>query len=140
MEKFRTAMIHAAGYLAGAVLLVAGWWISMLNISIDRFQGTDFTNFWTLLGLVLIFIGAYLPIVIAKWRSRTVRRHHAELERAAQRGAAAVMQVPEGAGAAAAAATTAGEADGPQQEASAPDTGDPAQTAVDRPAHGNPGE
>lgn len=79
----KTFLVKFAGHLVGAALMVTGWWVSMLNMSIDRFSGTDYTNFWTLFGLALIFIGAYLPTWVAKWRDRKVKKdseHKAKAE------------------------------------------------------------
>jgi hypothetical protein len=58
-KRFKQAVIP---HLFGFCLMVFGWWISILNVGLDKFssQGLLF-NFWTLLGLALIIIGAYLP-------------------------------------------------------------------------------
>lgn len=74
MKRVSTFAYNATCFLGGAILIVAGWWISMLNISIDRYSAHDFTNFWTLLGLVFIFLGAYLPVMLIKWHERKLRR------------------------------------------------------------------
>jgi hypothetical protein len=92
MEKLGTFLYGAAGYLIGAALMVGGWWLSMLNISIDRYSGTDFTNFWTLLGLGLIFVGAYLPFIVIRIRSRRVSRR--QIDRAAAAPPAGTDQPP----------------------------------------------
>lgn len=68
VKRVNAFAFNTVCFLGGAILIVAGWWISMLNISIDRYSGQDFTNFWTILGLVLIFGGAYLPLVLIKLR------------------------------------------------------------------------
>lgn len=74
MDGLKTGLMKIGGHLLGAGLIVAGWWISMLNMSIDRFSGVDYVNFWTVTGLVLIFIGAYIPAVISKWVDRKRRK------------------------------------------------------------------
>ncbi|MFN8126461.1 MAG: hypothetical protein U0R64_08155 [Candidatus Nanopelagicales bacterium] len=74
MEKLGSFLYGAGGFIAGALLMVGGWWLSMLNISIDRYSGTDFTNLWTIFGLIMIFIGAYLPFMIVGLRARFVRK------------------------------------------------------------------
>lgn len=72
----------------------------MLNMSIDRFSGVDYVNFWTVTGLVLIFIGAYIPTVLSKWidhKRRKEKEAKAKLEvraaEVAQEQAAAQSQV-----------------------------------------------
>lgn len=70
----KSFFVKFAGHLIGAALIVGGWWITMLNISIDRYGGSDYTNFWTLSGLAMIFVGAYIPTWIAWWRDRTVSK------------------------------------------------------------------
>ena len=48
-------------HLVGFMLMLFGWYISILNVGLTRF-GTDvlFTK-WTGLGFLLIVAGAYLP-------------------------------------------------------------------------------
>jgi|JI10StandDraft_1071094.scaffolds.fasta_scaffold1238532_2 hypothetical protein len=74
MEKLGSFFYGLGGFIAGGLLMVAGWWISMLNIRVDNFQDPNFTSFWTLFGLVMIFIGAYLPFMIVGLRGRFVRK------------------------------------------------------------------
>lgn len=97
MEKLGTFLFGAIGYLVGALLMVGGWWLSMLNISIDRYSGTDFINTWTVLGLILIFIGAYIPVAILKYRGHTVRKRQKLRDAAtdAQAQVAALAQTPQ---------------------------------------------
>jgi hypothetical protein len=45
----------------GIGLMVLGWYISILNVGLARFQPNVLFTKWTLLGLILIIIGAYLP-------------------------------------------------------------------------------
>ena len=90
----KTFFVKFSGHLIGAGLIVAGWWISMLNMSIDRFSGTDYWNFWTVLGLVMIFIGAYIPSWIATLRDRKVKK---EKELKAEADALAAKKQAEGA-------------------------------------------
>lgn len=83
MEKFGSFLYGTGGFLAGALLMIGGWWISMLNVRLDNFQDPNFTSFWTIFGLVMIFIGAYLPFMVVGMRGRFVRKRHelAELTR-----------------------------------------------------------
>ncbi len=83
MEKLGSFLYGAGGFIAGALLIVGGWWLSMLNISIDRYSGTDFTNFWTILGLIMIFVGAYLPFMIVGLRARFVNKRRELQEKVA---------------------------------------------------------
>ncbi len=58
MEKFKNAIIpHAVGLM----LIVFGWYISILNVGLTRFQADVLFTKWTGFGLLLIVIGAYLP-------------------------------------------------------------------------------
>ncbi len=54
----------------GFILLVLGWYISILNISLTRLQSSVLFTKWALLGLGLILVGAYLP----RWWSKIVNR------------------------------------------------------------------
>lgn len=74
MEKVGSFFYGLGGFIAGGLLMVAGWWISMLNIRVDNFQDPNFTSFWSLFGLAMIFIGAYLPFMIVSLRGRFVRK------------------------------------------------------------------
>jgi hypothetical protein len=47
--------------LIGLVLIVIGWYISILNVGLTRFQADVLFTKWTLLGLFMIVVGAYLP-------------------------------------------------------------------------------
>ncbi|MCU0848825.1 MAG: hypothetical protein MUD12_13150 [Spirochaetes bacterium] len=42
-------------------LMVMGWYISILNVGLSRFQENVLFTKWTLIGLILIIVGAYLP-------------------------------------------------------------------------------
>lgn len=54
----------------GFILLVLGWYISILNISLTRLQSSVLFTKWALLGLGLILVGAYLP----RWWSKIANR------------------------------------------------------------------
>jgi len=66
MDSIKSFLVKFGGHLLGAGLIVGGWWISMLNMAIDRFSTNDYWNFWTVTGLIMIFIGAYIPTWVAK--------------------------------------------------------------------------
>jgi hypothetical protein len=58
-QRIKQAIIP---HMVGLFLMVLGWWISLLNVGLDKFSSNNLLfNFWTLLGLSLIIIGAYLP-------------------------------------------------------------------------------
>lgn len=52
--------------MVGIGLMVVGWYISLLNVGLSRFQSTVLFTRWTFLGLVLIIIGAYMPRIWTK--------------------------------------------------------------------------
>jgi hypothetical protein len=45
----------------GFFLMVVGWYISIINVGLDKFMGATIVTRWTVGGLLLILIGAYLP-------------------------------------------------------------------------------
>jgi hypothetical protein len=55
-------------HLIGIALILIGWYISILNVGLTRFQTNILFTKWTVMGLVLILIGAYLPEVWRKIR------------------------------------------------------------------------
>ena len=55
-------------HLIGFGLIVIGWYISILNVGLTRFQTNILFTKWTVTGLVLILVGAYLPEVWRKIR------------------------------------------------------------------------
>lgn len=57
-------------YLLGLVLMVLGWYISILNVGLARFQENVLFTKWTLIGLALIIAGAYIPPIWNKIRGR----------------------------------------------------------------------
>lgn len=75
MEKIGSFFYGLGAFIVGGVIMVAGWWISMLNVSLDKMAPSpNFTSGWTLFGLALIFVGAYLPFAIVGLRSRFVHK------------------------------------------------------------------
>lgn len=57
-NKIREAFLP---YLIGFLLMVFGWYISILNVGLARFQTDVLFTKWTGLGLLLILTGAYFP-------------------------------------------------------------------------------
>ncbi len=57
-DKIREAFLP---YLIGFILIVFGWYISILNVGLARFQTDVLFSKWTGLGLLLILVGAYFP-------------------------------------------------------------------------------
>lgn len=56
-------------HLIGIVLMIFGWYISILNVGLARFQTDVLFSKWTGIGLLMIICGAYLPWVWIKMRS-----------------------------------------------------------------------
>lgn len=56
--------------LVGLCLMIAGWYLSILNVGLTRFQANVLFTKWTFLGLGLIIIGAYVPRIWNKIRGR----------------------------------------------------------------------
>lgn len=52
----------------GISCMIIGWYISILNVGLARFQKDILFTKWTLIGLALIIIGAYLPRIWYKLR------------------------------------------------------------------------
>lgn len=48
---------HAVGF----IFIAIGWYISILNVGLTRFTENVLITRWTLGGLILILIGAYIP-------------------------------------------------------------------------------
>jgi hypothetical protein len=70
LEKIKIAFFPR---LIGLALMCIGWYISILNVGLTRFQTDVLFSKWTLFGLTLIIIGAYLPgiwIGISEWVSK----------------------------------------------------------------------
>ena len=64
-------MLSKTGYnfivnLLGLVLILAGWYISILNVGLNCLQDEKLFTKWTIIGMIFIVIGAYLPRVIKR--------------------------------------------------------------------------
>ena len=55
-------------HIIGLLFIFAGWYISILNVGLARFQENILFTKTTLIGLILIIIGAYIPPVWNKIR------------------------------------------------------------------------
>lgn len=60
LEKIKT---YAIAHILGLILLIAGWYIAIIDAALDRFSQKSIISSATIIGLVLIIIGAYLPEV-----------------------------------------------------------------------------
>ncbi len=45
----------------GIMLMVVGWYISIINVGLSRYTTNVLFTKWTMAGLILIILGAYLP-------------------------------------------------------------------------------
>ncbi len=59
-ERIKSALIP---HLIGLIIIVLGWYISILNVGLNRFQPDVLFTKWTGFGLLMILVGAYLPEV-----------------------------------------------------------------------------
>ncbi len=58
MEKFVRRLIPQA---IGFFLMIVGWYVSIINVGLDKFMGATIITRWTISGLAMILLGAYLP-------------------------------------------------------------------------------
>ncbi|EQA61578.1 hypothetical protein [Leptospira alexanderi] len=56
-----TILNYIIPHAVGLILIAIGWYISILNVGLTRFTENVLITKWTLSGLALIVIGAYLP-------------------------------------------------------------------------------
>jgi hypothetical protein len=56
-------------HAAGIGLMIMGWYFSILNVGLVRFQTDILLTKWTGIGLLMIICGAYLPWIWIKIRS-----------------------------------------------------------------------
>lgn len=58
LEKIKTYILP---HLVGFIFIFAGWYLSILNVGLARFQENVLFTKITFFGLLLIIIGAYIP-------------------------------------------------------------------------------
>ncbi|EMJ90734.1 hypothetical protein [Leptospira alstonii] len=56
-----TILNYIIPHTIGLILIAIGWYISILNVGLTRFTENVLISKWTIGGLALIVIGAYLP-------------------------------------------------------------------------------
>ncbi len=61
-------------YLVGLLLMVFGWYLSILNVGLTRFQTNVLFTKWTGFGLLLILIGAYFPGIFLAFKNHFFKR------------------------------------------------------------------
>ena len=66
-ERIKGAIIP---HLVGLGLMFFGWYISLLNVGLTRFQTDVLFTKWTGFGFLLILCGAYLPDIWIGIRDR----------------------------------------------------------------------
>ena len=84
---FKEAGFSILVFVIGAAIMILGWWVSMINISVERYSGVNFTSLWSLAGLALIFVGAYLPFASRAVHLRRERKFDQERKEALAREA-----------------------------------------------------
>ncbi len=67
LEKIKGVIIP---HIIGLGFMAGGWFISIMNVGLARFQPDVLFTKWTLSGLALIVIGAYIPEFWAKMRGK----------------------------------------------------------------------
>ncbi|EMJ95717.1 MULTISPECIES: hypothetical protein [Leptospira] len=56
-----TILNYVIPHTFGLILITIGWYISILNVGLTRFTENVLITKWTLSGLAMIVVGAYLP-------------------------------------------------------------------------------
>ncbi|AOP35429.1 hypothetical protein A0128_17235 [Leptospira tipperaryensis] len=56
-----TILHYIIPHTVGIILIAIGWYVSILNVGLTRFTENVLLSKWTVGGLILILIGAYLP-------------------------------------------------------------------------------
>jgi len=68
LAMFETIKKNLVPHIIGLIFIFAGWYISILNVGLARFQENVLFTKITFSGLLLIIIGAYIPEVWIKIR------------------------------------------------------------------------
>ena len=68
LEALRKSMLqkiknYLIAHLLGLCMLLAGWYVSVIDSALDRFSAKSVITSGTTIGFCLIIIGAYLPEV-----------------------------------------------------------------------------
>lgn len=58
-------------HLIGLVLMLSGWYISILNVGLDKFSPNALISKWTLTGLAMILLGAYIPEIFRMFEKKS---------------------------------------------------------------------
>jgi len=48
-------------HFIGFLLILVGWYVSLINVGLDRFTATSIHSKGSFIGLLIILIGAYFP-------------------------------------------------------------------------------
>ncbi|MBM9500994.1 hypothetical protein JWG44_12100 [Leptospira sp. 201903071] len=56
-----TIFNYVIPHTVGVILIAIGWYVSILNVGLTRFTENVLISKWTVGGLVMILVGAYLP-------------------------------------------------------------------------------
>ncbi|AAN47681.1 hypothetical protein ACO2J1_16820 [Leptospira interrogans] len=56
-----TILNYVIPHAFGLIFITIGWYISILNVGLTRFTENVLITKWTLSGLGMIVVGAYLP-------------------------------------------------------------------------------
>lgn len=57
-QKIKT---YSIAHFFGLVLVLGGWYLSIMNTSADRWQTVKYLSGANLIGLIMIILGAYFP-------------------------------------------------------------------------------
>lgn len=66
-QKIKT---YTLAHFLGLALVLAGWYLSIMNTSADRWQSVKYLSGANLIGLIMIIVGAYFPEIWIAIKSR----------------------------------------------------------------------